>query len=367
MNLERRIGLNDQISQEAAEWLVEFRTGDIDPAGRRDFDAWLRASPEHIRAFIDMAALWHESEAIDARRRLDVEAIIARAQSEEKLAELTPVRTGGATDATQPADRAAARTAAGARENLTRQRLRAAGWAVAASLAVAVLAIALILHPLPTAPPTTYATGVRARRSIVLPDGSRLLLDSKSRLQVSYSTATRTVELLRGQALFQVVENPRWPFEVRAGHTVVRDVGTAFDVNRLGDGTIVTVVEGRVALATRSQPIYLSAGEQLDVHLGDFSPRPIRVDISSQTAWTHGEVVLESATLVEVAQVFNRYSTRRLVAQDLGKKPLRLSGVFSTNPDFLMRYLRGRPDIALTETDSEIDIVRSRTRVSADK
>ncbi|MGH8319207.1 MAG: FecR family protein [Steroidobacteraceae bacterium] len=343
MSLERDFGLNDQISQEAAQWLVEFRAGDVDPAGRRDFDAWLRASPEHIRAFIGMAALWHEGGAIDPRRQLDVEAIVA----------------GEATVSTPPVEFPLRPSAAHAvREKVRRPRDRVARLAVAASLLVVVLATALILH-FGISSPATYATAVRARRSIMLPDGSKVLLDSKSRLRVSYTAATRTVELLQGQALFDVAKNPRRPFVVHAGHTVVRDVGTAFDVDRLGDGTVVTVVEGRVAVATPSQPIYLSAGEQLDLHLGDFSPRPIHVDISSEMAWTHGEVVLESATLAEVAQVFNRYSTRRLVAQDLGKKPLRLSGVFSTNPGFLMRYLRGRPDIVVTETDSEIDIARS--------
>ncbi|MGA7540065.1 MAG: FecR domain-containing protein [Steroidobacteraceae bacterium] len=346
MNLESGINLNDQISQEAAQWLVELRTGDADPAARRDFDAWLRASPEHIRAFIEMAALWHDGGAVDPRCELDVEAIIARAEREPDVIELTPPEPA-------PPDRVAHRAAGTVRGS----RVRAAGWAVAAGLLVVGLATALLLRPAPPIP-RIYATGVGARRSIVLPDGSKVLLDSKSRLRVSYTAATRNVELLQGQALFEVVENPHRPFLVHAGDALVRDVGTVFDVNRIGGGTIVTVVEGRVAVATPSQPLYLSAGEQLDVHLGQFSLRPIHVDISSETAWTDGQVVLQSATLADVAQVFDRYSARRLVARDLGKKPLRLSGVFSTNPNFLMRYLRSRPDIAVTENDSEIDIVR---------
>jgi transmembrane sensor len=356
MSLESGIGLNEQISQEAAEWLVELRTGDADPTRRRDFDAWLRASPQHIRAFIEMAALWHEGGAVDPRCELDVEAIIARAKSEPDVVELTPAAGAAACNPPEPTlpDMAPRRTAGNGRSG----RVRAAGWAVAAGLLVAGLATVLILRSGPPVSPI-YATGVGAHRSIVLPDGSKVLLDSKSRLRVSYTAAMRNVELLQGQALFEVVENPLRPFLVHAGNAVVRDVGTVFDVNRIGGGTIVTVVEGRVAVATPSQPLYLSAGEQLDVRLGQLSLRPIHVDVSSETAWTDGQVVLQSATLGEVAQVFNRYSARRLVARDLGKKPLRLSGVFSTNPNFLMRYLRGRPDIAVTENDSEIDIVRN--------
>ena len=362
MSLDRRAALNEQISQEAAEWLVEIRTGEVDSAGRREFDAWLRASPEHIRAFIEMVAVWHEGGAIDPRRQLDVEEIIARAQGEQDIAGLMPFTVAHA-----------------ARESVRSRRGRLPLWAVAAGLSVAVLAAVLILDQ-GRPRPITFATEAGVRRTLLLPDGSKALLDSKSQLRVSYTSATRTVELLQGQALFSVVKDPRRPFLVEAGRAVVRDVGTVFDVNRLGDGTVVTVIEGRVAVRTRStaanggaslsgrgpvQPIYLTAGERLDMHIGSPSAGPVHVDTTSETAWTHGQVVLDSATLAEVAQVFNRYSARRLVAQDLGQEPLRLSGVFSTNPDFIVGYLRARPDVVMTETDSEIDIVRNPTRDAA--
>jgi transmembrane sensor len=349
MSLDARTSLNEQISHEAAEWLVEFRSGDVDAAGQREFDAWLRASPEHIRAFIEMAALWHEGGGIDPRRELDLEAIIARARSEQRIAELSPAQGAG--------DRGTAVRDAGAE----RRWGRAAGWAIAAGVLAAAVATTLLLRSgLPSR--QTYITGVGETRPILLPDGSKVLLDSKSRLRVSYTAAVRNVELLQGQALFDVVRNPRRPFRVLAGDARVRDLGTVFDVNRLGRGTVVTVLEGRVAIPTSLQRIYLSAGEQVEVDAGHRPPRPIQVDISSETAWTHGEVVLDSATLTQVAQLFDRYSTRKLVAHDRGAKPLRLSGVFSTNPKFLMRYLRSRPDIAVTETGSEIDIVRSASR-----
>ena len=53
---------------------------------------------------------------------------------------------------------------------------------------------------------------------------------------------------------------------------------------------------------------------------------------------------------------FNRYSDRKLVVEDTASEELRLSGVFTTDPDFLIRYLRERTDITIVETDSEIRI-----------
>ena len=86
--------------------------------------------------------------------------------------------------------------------------------------------------------------------------------------------------------------------------------------------------------------------------------QPMRTDITSAVAWTRGRVILDSATLVEIADEFNRYSERKLTTEDHGERPLRLSGVFSTDPHFLIDYLRERPDIRVTVTETEIRIVR---------
>lgn len=390
MSADRWSGASRKISTEAAEWLVEFRTGDIDAAGRRDFDAWVRASPEHIRVFMEMAALWGRSGAIDPLRRIDVDAIITRAQSEQNVVALVPV--GSRTEAKVGASRTAGKVVPGEEhgrlgqvEQRARRSPRGLKWAIAASMVSVALLAALIMGSGLFGPPT-YSTAVDARRSIQLPDGSTVVLDSRSRLRVDFTASAREVELLQGQALFHVVKNPRRPFLVHAGAAVVRDVGTVFNVNRHEGGTTITVVEGRVAVTrpaavpqratgqalpsdkkvaqagpegrSAAQPVLLSGGEQIDMRVGRIPLRPARVNVNLATAWTHGEVVLESATLADVAQVFNRYSARTIVVKDLGSRPLHLSGIFATNPDFLIKYLRERPDIAVTETDSKIEITR---------
>jgi transmembrane sensor len=368
MSQERTIGLNHQISEEAAEWLVEFRTGPVSTSVRREFDAWVRASPEHLRAFIEMAVVWRESGALDPQRRLDVEELIERDRRDSKLVELTAYRAT-AEGAVPMAPKAAKRP--------VRQLSRPAWLAVAAGLFGALVGGSLLLQQIRSG--QTYSTDVGQRRSVRLPDGSTVLLDSRSSLRVDFTAATRRVELVHGQALFGVVHDPQRPFLVHAGGTVIQDVGTQFDVKQRPGDTVVTVVEGRVAVLARppgalpaatpqsanpesdlrAAPVLVSAGEQVDVLPGNFSPRLVHVSVGSVVAWTRDRVVLESATLAEAATEFNLYSNRKIVAEDLGAAPLRLSGVFVTNPDFLLRYLRERPDIAITETDSEIDIIRN--------
>jgi transmembrane sensor len=198
-----------------------------------------------------------------------------------------------------------------------------------------------------------YATAAGERRILRLEDGSSVELNSRSRIQVRFSREQREVELLEGQALFQVAKDSHRPFIVLSDELRVRAVGTQFDVNRKATGTIVTVVEGRVAVRAH----VLSAGEQLTVSDETPRPEPQRTSPAAVTAWTQGQLVLDSETLVDVAEEFNRYSTRHLAVEDVAARPLRLSGVFATDPDFLLRYLQKRSDITVRQSATEIRII----------
>jgi transmembrane sensor len=358
MNIDRRLKINAQISEEAAEWFVEFRTGDLDAAGRQAFDTWVRSSPEHLRAFLEIAAIWNEGSALDAQRELDIETLTARVRAEGNVVPLTENIITNSHAELPVALPATSRSA-------PRRRL----WhryTVAASMLVALAAAVLFgwdqLYREPT-----YATSLGEQRSITLSDGSRVELNSRSKLRVTFTPALRTVELEEGQALFQVAKNVARPFIVRSGATQVRAVGTQFDVNRTSTATIVTVLEGRVAVSDRVPPashantssegIYLAAGEQLSVSPHAVS-NPTHANVTQATAWTHQRVLLDSATLATVAEEFNRYSARKLTVEDTGAAPLQLSGVFTTDPNFLIEYLRERPDITIVETDTEIHIIR---------
>jgi transmembrane sensor len=214
---------------------------------------------------------------------------------------------------------------------------------------------------------TAYATALGEQRVVTLADGSTIDLNSHSRVRVRFSTAERAVQLEEGQALFRVAKNPSRPFIVKSGETQVRAVGTQFDVDRTPTATIVTVLEGRVAVTgasggesgTRDPDILLAAGEQVTV-APRIAAQPVTANVSAATAWTHNEVVLESAPLSEVADTFSKYSARHLIAEDSITPKLLLSGRFTTDPNFIIQYLKARPDISVVESDREIRIVRRR-------
>jgi transmembrane sensor len=385
---EGRIGLNQQINEEAARWFVEFRSGAVDAPDRRAFDAWVRASPEHLRAFIEIAALWRHSQTVDSQRSFSVEALIASATEEANVVSLEA--SGISEEASGPGTRVPSQLDTGGGRRV---------WTLAAAAAVLLLGAGSLVAWSLLHGREIYATEVGEQRSLKLGDGSTVTLNSRSRVRIEFDDRSRTVALLEGEALFRVARDPARAFIVRTDGTFVRAVGTEFDVNRKNSGTVVTVVEGRVAVvasspesgvgpavprspnATQLRPstarhesaqkaesvvngsgeadeaVLLSAGEQLKVGLGA-TREPRRTNLSSATAWTQGRVILESATLAEVAEEFNRYSERRLIAEDDGAIPLRLSGVFSTDPDFLIHYLSERPDIQVHQTATEIRILR---------
>lgn len=316
---------HDPISEAAAVWFVEFRAGDVDAAGRRVFDNWIRSSPEHLRAYLELAAVWEESASLGG---LHSEDLIAFARQEGNVVSL---------DLVSPPPR---------------RKAAAPRWLLAAGLALFVLSAAVMLLWHSDRNPV-YATTARERRVLRLEDGSSVELNSRSRIQVRFSPQQREVELLEGQALFQVAKDSHRPFVVSSDELRVRAVGTQFDVNRKTTGTTVTVVEGRVAVSTQ----LLSAGDQLTVSDQTSRREPQHASAAAATAWTQGQLVLDSQTLAEVIEEFNRYSPRHLVVEDRASPPLRLSGVFATDADFLLRYLRKRSDITVQESAAEIRII----------
>jgi transmembrane sensor len=365
-----RTKLNTQIYEEASTWFVESRAGDLDESGRREFDAWLRKSPEHLSAYLEVAAIWNEGPGLDPHQHWDAETLIAEAAKDpDKVVSLCGTSPVPGLEDSVPPPQAIASVGPG--RTLHRRKLIA----LAASFAaLAVLAGAWAWLELFS---SFYNTAVGEQRSIELSDGSTVSMNSRSQVRVRYSEAERAVELLEGQALFHVAKDSSRPFIVKADGTRVRAVGTEFDVYERRLGTVVTVLEGEVAVLapvkadaeqrrdgsalpddSPAAAISVSAGEQLTV-TRKVARKSEHANVAAATAWTERRIVFESATLSEVAEEFNRYNERQLVIDDAGLYDFHISGVFSsTDPESLIRFLRERPGVKVTETNSEVRVAK---------
>jgi transmembrane sensor len=369
------------VDEAASEWFVEFRTGEPSEATRRAFLAWLQESPAHMRAYIEVTALWNDTGAANRDRRWSIEELIREGRSDEG----TVVQLGSSVSAPELAAGAVASSQSGGSRKPRSARLRTSVLAAAASIVV--LLIAGVIQW--SVARNTYATGVGEQRSITLADGSTIELNSRSSVHVHFTKSERQVELTRGQALFQVAKDPSRPFIVTSAATRVRAVGTRFDVYQKASGTVVTVVEGKVAVsneraAVRSwealpqaagsssndveraagslQPIYLSAGEQVTVPARRQAKDHVQaraINVAAVVAWTQRELVFESTPLAEVAEEFNRYNERQLVIRDASLREFQIDGVFSSSdPASLIRFLRARANVQVSETGSSFILER---------
>lgn len=395
MGRKERSGLNPQIYEEACEWFVEFRGGGIGASQRRDLDAWLRKSPEHLRAYLEIAAIWNDGPSLDPAGKWDTETLLAQAAEEPDNVVTIATRGTASGGVAARADAADADRADVVRANAMRSRIASLSvtrrfLALAASLLVVCAAAWLYTQR------NIYATDIGEQRSIRLADGSTIDLNSRSKVEVRYSGGDRSIDLLEGQALFQVAKDARRPFVVTSGDTRVRAVGTQFDVNRRKSGTIVTVLEGRVAVLSEhanarasssigsvvhegavsgsahtptltpdsrdksvERAVYLSAGEQLSLTASIPSQHPVSVNVTAATAWKQRQLMFESATLAEVAEEFNRYNERQLIVKGADLYDFHISGVFSSiEPNGLLDFLRAQPGVEVTETDSGYRVAR---------
>jgi transmembrane sensor len=176
-----------------------------------------------------------------------------------------------------------------------------------------------------------YRTEVGEQRSTLLPDGSHLDIGGGSKVTVHYTDVRREVRLERGEAYFTVVHNPQRPFVVAAGGVHVIAVGTAFDVRRGIEDTVVTVSQGRVHIAAdgdaqavyrAAAPIQAEAGQRVVYSEPAHSLQVASIDPKSADAWRNGVFDFVAEPLSEVVQEVNRYSSRHITIGDaaLGRR-----------------------------------------------
>ncbi|HEY8510113.1 MAG TPA: FecR domain-containing protein [Steroidobacteraceae bacterium] len=339
-----RPSLNAQILEEAAEWLVELNTGEPSPAALQEFDAWLRRSPEHVRAYLECLPIWEEG----ARERSgdpDPATLIALGKNADNVVPL-----------------AAASVQSTETPSHTRPRRR---FLIAAAFALIAFATGGVawLH-LSRAP--TYVTEVGEQRSVTLADGSMIELNARSEVRVRYSERERAIDLVAGQAIFKVAKDPSRPFIVNSEGAQVRAIGTQFDVNRRKSGTVITVLEGRVAVVDEAtdggvlEPIVLAAGDQLTVSVTNraVKPQPTRANLAAATAWTERRLIFDAATLAEVVEEFNRYNARPIVIRDAALETLPITAEFSSpDPAPLLRFLESQPNVQIVTAEDAIQIL----------
>jgi transmembrane sensor len=203
---------------------------------------------------------------------------------------------------------------------------------VAASIVIATLGIpalyfgaAGLIHR-PQIEAVLLTTDLGEIREVALADGSKVVLDTSSRVRVRLGPGGREATVERGRARFSVARGGA-PFMIHSAQADLRiDRGTVDVVNE--PHSHIELLDGTANLRQGSEELALAAPAAIDgVGTAEqrlYKPPPSRVD------WTKGWLSFERATLEEVANASNRYTARKIVISDPAIAALRVTGVYRT-------------------------------------
>lgn len=286
-------GNTDDLLEQAADWhLLLCET----PGARADFEQWLAQSAEHQHAWQQIERVWggiarlHESPAQPAR----------------------------------PAD--------------LPQPPRKRRWRFAA-MAAGIAALALLGYPGAALHwQADYITAAGETRTVILADGSQVTLGPRSALRSDFRAERRDLQLLAGQAFFEVQRDVDRPFVVQAGSSEVRVLGTAFEVD-LGERYLdVAVQRGQVRVNSEvggaSSEDDLRQGEGLRQDRFNGTVQHLRLDSERVAAWRRGQLFVENASVSDILEQMRRYTRGWIVLADPALAERRLSGIYDMrDPD----------------------------------
>jgi transmembrane sensor len=321
-----------EVEARAAQWLARRDRSDWTPACEVELDAWLSESTANRVAYLRLEAAWARADRLVALRAPRI-AAQTEAEEQSRLFKLEVVRS--------PWRRRAPTTAF-------------PRFALAAAAMVGVVVAGMVLfdsgtdHGVGSAllASTSYSTEVGQQRTLPLEDGSKVELNTDTRLRVAVTREHRTVWLDRGEAYFEVAHDSSRPFVVLAGTRRVTVLGTKFSVRRDGNEIQVKVKEGRVVLdepsaAPPSAPAVVIGG---DIAIARASQTLVAErsagDLERELSWRQGRLSFDNSTLSDAAREFNRYNRKKLIVADPAVASIRLGGSFEArNVDAFARLL----------------------------
>lgn len=180
--------------------------------------------------------------------------------------------------------------------------------------------------------PKTYQTEVGGRATAHLDDGSTVQLNTDTQLRVRFTHGARRLDLIKGQAFFDVAHDADRPFLVNAGPLEVRAIGTRFDVRHDGPQAAVTLAQGRVKVSQEDAAKTswtLSPGQALVLRPGAQGAQPIKVDVASVTGWVNNEVIFHDVALADAVAEMNRYERAKITLAPGIPAHAKVTGVFT--------------------------------------
>ncbi|QNK00118.1 FecR family protein [Dyella telluris] len=349
-----------RITEQAVAWYIEQQEP-LSDRQRVAFLKWLRTSPRHVAEYFAVVQMHGDVKAAAALKTITAEELVEQASSDNPVV-MFPTMASAMPEPRAPRTRRARRTMAGV-----------------AALAAAVVLAWLVVGPWRSANgyvERSYAADGASVRSVTLPDGTLVQLDHGSLIDVHFDGHFRRIDVLRGNALFDVGKDAARPMLVNVGGHVLQDIGTVFDVKRAAGGDMLTVISGRVRVL--NAPVTeqagfdasllggvavadLTAGQRIALTSAGVGPKE-PAQVARTTAWLPADIRFQHETIGHVARRFNAYTTRPLVIENDRIAEERISGIFhADNPQAFAAYLATLPDVRVIDEKDRVRIVASNT------
>jgi len=303
----------------AAEWFAG-RLGGSDVKLDRQFDAWLAEDPSHGEEYALCEITWEVSQ--DAAKEIQ-----------------EPIN-----------------------------RVRAPGWAVvmrrAAAFASIVAAVAVVVWFWPPAT-LAFATAAGEQRTLVLEDGSRVTLNTRTRITVRFARHARDVVLEGGEAFFEVSKDVSRPFTVRTSIGSARAIGTRFNVYVEEHQVFVTIVDGSVLVegVGSGNDVLVGTGRRAELRAGTARAVVEPADLNTSLGWLSRRLEVNNAPLADVLRDFSRYTSLPLNADTPAVAALRVSAVLRTGDlGALQATLKGAFGLDIERRNGELLVFDPKAR-----
>lgn len=224
------------IEEEAALWIARLDGREALPTAEISaLKKWVSRSPQHREALERMSQLWGGMACLDDLNYLDSDSAPVTGLGMQKPTKWWVVG------------------------------------AIAASLVIAAFSTVFLAQTRQSLQQSgQYATAVGEQETILLSDGSKIILNTNSEVTVDLDSSRRSIILLKGEAHFDVAPDADRPFLVYANDGIVKAIGTAFTVHLHKSSVEVTVSEGVVALISR--PHIAVSNDEPVTPIEDFTP-----------------------------------------------------------------------------------------------
>lgn len=362
------INSKQQIADQAGVWLARLERGLSEPE-RLEVDSWLAENSAHGEALMELASIWDDMGML------------------EELSDLFPLHSKELQPAKEPS--------ATKKPQLETKPWSKPSWLnwdfpkpllyTYSGILVALISVLFLWQsdvtgnllnkrlnvsqmfnndsavesssPAHSTPTVTahYETAIGEQSTVNLPDGSKVTLNTGTRIQVKYTPLERGIVLQTGEGYFEVAKDADRPFRVHVDKNVVQAIGTAFNVDYSRFANLeVTVTEGTVKLVSppkikqilsgslKEESILNSGQHAVLANTEDHNLQVIsELEINKKLAWKSGMIIFERESLRDALAELSRYTLVEFVLADPAMENMLVGGYFKSGDiDGLLQALK---------------------------